>query len=152
VTALIHAELLKLCTRAHASALLMTLVFVPVAVSSEIPAPGKGGTALAIDDPDLLALAAGSGFLVPLLFVALLGGVAVTHEFRYGTITPTYLVEPRRHRVLAAKCVALALASAVVTTVTVLVGVPFAAALISSRGGEAIVGARHGRRWQPAPS
>jgi len=60
----------------------MTLVFVPVAVSSEIPAPGKGGTALAIDDPDLLSLAAGSGFLVPLLFVALLGGVAVTQEFR----------------------------------------------------------------------
>jgi ABC-2 type transport system permease protein len=145
VTALVRAELAKLCTRAYAGVLLVSMIFVPIALSSEIPEPGKGGTALSLDDPRLLALAVGTGFLVPLLFLALLGGVASTQEFRYGTITPTYLVEPRRHRVLAAKCVALALASALVTALTLAVAVPVAVALISSRGGDVTFGARF---WQ----
>ena len=95
MTALISAELLKLCTRAHAGVLLVAMIFVPIAVSSEIPKPGKGGTALSIYDPDLLALATGTGFVVPMVFIALLGGVAVAQEFRYGTVTSTYLIEPR---------------------------------------------------------
>ncbi len=81
MTALISAELLKLCTRAHAGVLLVSMFFVPVAVSSEIPQPGKGGAASSIYDPDLLALAVGTGFVVPMVFIALLGGVAVTQEF-----------------------------------------------------------------------
>ena len=145
MTALICAELLKLCTRAHAGVLLVAMVFVPVAVSSEIPQPGKGGTALSIYDPDLLALASGTGFVVPMVFVALLGGVAVTQEFRYGTVTSTYLIEPRRHRILVAKGVALALASLLTTAVTLVVAVPVALALINSRGGEVAVGVRF---WQ----
>jgi ABC-2 type transport system permease protein len=142
VNALVRAELLKLCTRAYAGVLLVTMAFVPLAVASEIPRRGKGGTALALDDPRLFALTVGTGFVVPLLFAVLLGGVASTQEFRYGTVTTTYLVEPRRLRVLAAKCLALALASVVVTAVTLLITVPFAAAMISSRGGTLDVGAR----------
>ena len=145
MTALISAELLKLCTRAHAGVLLVAMIFVPIAVSSEIPKPGKGGTALSIYDPDLLALATGTGFVVPMVFIALLGGVAVTQEFRYGTVTSTYLIEPRRNRVLIAKGVALAVASVLTTVVTLMVAVPVAVALISSRGGETVVGARF---WQ----
>jgi ABC-type transport system involved in multi-copper enzyme maturation permease subunit len=142
VNALIRAELLKLCTRTHAGVLLVTMAFVPLAVASEIPRRGKGGTALSLDDPGLFALAVGTGFVIPVLFAALLGGVAVTQEYRYGTVTTTYLVEPRRHRVLAAKCVALAVAGAVATTVTLLISVPFAAVMIGSRGGAVPVGAR----------
>ncbi len=145
MTALISAELLKLCTRAHAGVLLVAMIFVPIAVSSEIPEPGKGGTDLSIYDPDLLALATGTGFVVPMVFIALLGGVAVTQEFRYGTVTATYLIEPRRNRVLIAKGVALAVASVLTTVVTLMVAVPVAVALISSRGGETVVGVRF---WQ----
>ena len=35
--------------------------------------------------------------------MALVGVLAFTQEFRYGTITSTYLGEPRRPRVLVAK-------------------------------------------------
>jgi hypothetical protein len=37
------------------------------------------------------------------LFAGLLGAMAITTEFRHGTIRPTFLVEPRRVRVLGAK-------------------------------------------------
>ncbi len=145
MTALIDAELLKLSTRAHAGVFLVAMIFVPIAVSSEIPRPGKGGTALSIYDPDLLALAVGTGFVVPMVFVALLGGVAVTQEFRYGTVTSTYLTEPRRHRVLMAKIGALVVASLLTTAVTLSVAGPVAVALISTRGGHLHVGTRF---WQ----
>ncbi len=71
--------------------------------------------------------------------------LAFTQEFRYGTITSTYLVEPRRTRVLVAKWLSLALVSVVITTVTLVVAVPFGIALISSRGGKVSVGAQF---WQ----
>ena len=145
MTALIGAELLKLRTRAHAGVLLVSMIFVPIAVSSEIPKPGKGATALPLDDPDLLALATGIGFVVPMVLVALLGGVAVTQEFRYGTVTSTYLIEPRRHRVLAAKAIAMAVAALLTSALTLAVSAAVAVTLISSRGGEVIVGTRF---WQ----
>lgn len=44
------------------------------------------------------------------LFAALVGVMAVTTEFRYGTIRSTLLVEPRRVRVLASKLLAALLA------------------------------------------
>ena len=87
----------------------------------------------------------GVGFGVPLVLVVLLGGVAFTQEFRYGTVTSTYLVEPRRTRVLVAKWVTLALVSVVITTATLVVSVTFAIALIGSRDGEVSLGARF---WQ----
>src|SRR5207248_632864 len=44
------------------------------------------------------------------LFSALIGGIAVTAEFRHGTIRSTLLVTPDRRRVLAAKAITAALA------------------------------------------
>jgi ABC-type transport system involved in multi-copper enzyme maturation permease subunit len=38
-----------------------------------------------------------------MLFAALAGAVAITAEIRYGTIRPTFLVDPRRNSVMAAK-------------------------------------------------
>jgi ABC-2 type transport system permease protein len=49
-----------------------------------------------------------------ILFSALLGALAITAEFRTGTIRPTLLFTPRRSRVLAAKAV-VALAAGAVT-------------------------------------
>jgi len=70
----------------------------------------------------LLAFGHRCGRLVEVVMVLLLGVLALTQEFRYGTATSTYLVEPRRTRVLVAKWLALALASVVLTAVTLALG------------------------------
>jgi ABC-type transport system involved in multi-copper enzyme maturation permease subunit len=148
VNALITAELLKLRTRTHAGLLFATLALVPLTVAVSIPEAGNPDAPVSLDDASLLAVAVGNGLGgVPLVLAILLGGVAFTQEFRYGTVTPTYLVEPRRHRVLVAKCVSLALASAVVTAVSLVVAVPVGIALIGSRDGTVSLGTQF---WQMA--
>jgi hypothetical protein len=64
---------------------------------------GDKNAPVSLDDPGLLAGIVGIGFGVPEVIVVLLGGLAFTQEFRYGTATSTYLGEPRRTRVLVAK-------------------------------------------------
>ncbi|MFM9876786.1 MAG: ABC transporter permease [Rhodoglobus sp.] len=49
------------------------------------------------------------GYVVPLI----LGALSVTSEFRYQTLTPTFLAGPRRGVVLGAKVIVLAVAGAV---------------------------------------
>ena len=51
----------------------------------------------------------GWGTAVGALFASLLGAMSITAEIRYGTIRPTFLVTPRRERVIAAKLTASAL-------------------------------------------
>ena len=51
-----------------------------------------------------------SGVTIGVFFATLAGILAVTSEFRYGTIRPTLIVEPRRRVVVAAKLAAAALA------------------------------------------
>ena len=86
---------------------------------------------LAQEDQQLTLLGAGSSGAV--LFATFAGLLAVTSEFRYGTIRPTLLVQPRRRVVLAAK-----LAAAGIT------GVLFAVACLalSLGAGLAILAAR----------
>ena len=45
----------------------------------------------------------GRGEFLGALFAALLGALSITGEIRHGTIRPTFLVTPRRGRVIAAK-------------------------------------------------
>ncbi len=127
--------------------LLATLAMVTLTVTVTIPEPGNKDAPVPLDDPSLLAVAVGEGFGVPVVLAVLLGSMAFTQEFRHGTITSTYLVEPRRPRVLVAKWLTLALVSAVITTGTLMVGAPFGMALINARGGEVSVGAQF---WQMA--
>lgn len=140
--ALVLAELLKSrSTRTQVALMLGTLAFVPWTAALAIPGKGAEKVPVSLDDPRLLAVAVGSSFGAPLVLMLLLGGVAVTQEFRYGTVTSTYLVEPRRIRILVAKWVTLVLVGGAVTTLTLLVSVPVSAALIGSRGGEVSFGA-----------
>lgn len=59
--------------------------------------------------PIIYSTATAVGYVFPLI----LGALAVTGEFRYQTLTPTFLAQPRRGVVLAAKMVVLAIAGAV---------------------------------------
>jgi hypothetical protein len=141
VKALVHAELIKLrSTRMTAMLLAATLGLVMLTIATSVPGVFGESGLLSLDDPRLFAIVLGGGFGVPQVMMALLGVLAFTQEFRYGTASSTYLIEPRRSRVLVAKWLSLGLASVVLTMVTVAVSVPFGVGLIRSQGGEVIVG------------
>jgi ABC-2 type transport system permease protein len=55
----------------------------------------------------------GWGTTLGALFAALLGAMSITAEIRHGTIRPTFLITPRRERVIAAK-IAVSMAAGLV--------------------------------------
>ena len=140
MNALLHAELRKLrSTRMTAGLLLATLGLVALTVAVSVPDVGAANAPTTLGDPNLLAATVATSFGVPQLLMVLFGTLAVTQEFRYGTITSTYLGEPRRTRVLVAKWVSLALTSVVVTTATLVLSVAFGITLIRSRDSDVTV-------------
>jgi ABC-2 type transport system permease protein len=145
MTALVRAELLKLrSARITTWLLLATLALVTLTVVASTPTVDSESS-LTLVDPALLAVVVGSAFGVPQVLIALYGTTAFTQEFRYGTVTLTYLVEPRRPRIFIAKWLALALVSVVVTTATLALAVPLAILMIQHRDGDVTVGAQF---WQ----
>jgi ABC-2 type transport system permease protein len=142
--ALVHAEVLKLRTRTAAWLLLATLGLMALTITFTV---GDTNASVSLDDPGLLAGIVGISFGVPEVWVVLLGGLAFTQEFRYGTITSTYLGEPRRTRVLVAKWLSVALASVVITIATLALSATFGIALISSRNGDVTLATQF---WQMA--
>ena len=144
--ALLDAELLKMrSTRATALLVLATLVLAVLTVATMVPGVIEENSPISLDDAGLLAIVVGTGFGAPQVLMTLLGVLAVTQEFRYGTVTATYLGEPRRMRVLVAKGLSLALASVVITTLTLAVTVTLSIALIRSQDGDVTVAAQF---WQ----
>ena len=144
--ALVQAEVLKLrSTRTTPWLLLATLGLVALTISVTVPKAGDSNAMMSLDDPSVLAETVGSSFGVPQVLVVLLGGLAFTQEFRYGTVTSTYLGEPRRTRILVAKWLSLTAASVVVTLATLVLSVAFSIALIRSRDGDVTVAAQF---WQ----
>ena len=128
MTRLVAAELLKLRTTwAFWGFLLATIALVALGVSGQLAS--RDQTAAEIEPPpgaevdeaeffpppeeaakqDLLDAIQPTGDIIP-LFAVLLGALAFTAEFRYGTISQTFLVTPVRERVLGAKVGAYALA------------------------------------------
>ncbi len=101
MTAQMRAELLKLrSTRTNLglfSAMLGLVLFVVL----------LHGLGVSVEHirrrSDQLQLVFGRAELLGSLFAALLGALSITGEFRHGTIRPTFLVTPRRGRVVAAK-------------------------------------------------
>jgi ABC-2 type transport system permease protein len=146
--ALIHAELLKLrSTRTLLGLLVATLGLVALTVGFSVPKVGDKNAPVSLDDPHLATTIVAIGFGIPLVMAVLLGEIAFTQEFRYGTVTLTYLGEPRRARILFAKWLAAAASSVVITIATLALAVPFSIALIRSRDGEATLGTQF---WQIA--
>jgi hypothetical protein len=143
--ALVHAELLKVRSRTVGWLLFATLAMAALTVAVSVPKAGDHDAPVPLDDPDVLTVVVGGSLGVPLVLVVLLGGLAFTQEFRYGTATSTYLGEPRRARVLLAKLLSQLVTSVIVTLATLAVAVPFTIALIASRNGDVTVSTRF---WQ----
>lgn len=146
MTALVRAELLKLrSTRMLAWLLLATLAFAALTIAFNVPSATASSPGLALHEPALLARTVGDSFAVPQVTMVLLGALAFTQEVRYSTITSTFLVEPRRPRVLVAKGVALALASIAITAATLVVSCTVSIALIGAKHGNVTTGAQFGQ-------
>jgi ABC-2 type transport system permease protein len=86
---------------------------------------------LATRDNQLMVF--GRGEFLGALFAALLGAMSITAEVRHGTIRPTFLVNPRRGRVVAVKVWASTLIGA---------GFGFAASALAAAVGTAALRAR----------
>jgi ABC-2 type transport system permease protein len=107
VTAQLRSELLKQRTTRTNLALLAWMAGLVVLVVA-LHVLSFGVDDLSRDGNQMKIL--GLGTLIGALFAALMGAMSITGEFRTGTIRPTFLVAPRRTRVIAAKVVASMLA------------------------------------------
>jgi ABC-2 type transport system permease protein len=74
------------------------------------------------------------GSLLGALFAGLVGAMSITGEIRHGTIRPTFLITPRRGRVVAAKIAAGGLVGIVFGLVAVGVAVGVGSAALAARG------------------
>jgi ABC-type transport system involved in multi-copper enzyme maturation permease subunit len=109
MTAQLRSELLKQRSTRTNLALLGWMVGLVVLVVA-LHVLSFGVNDLSQDSNQMKIL--GLGTSVGALFAALLGAMSITGEFRTGTIRPTFLVTPRRSRVVAAKLAASMLAGA----------------------------------------
>ena len=102
MTALVRSELLKIRTTRAWWAYLIVIVLL-----TGIGTAGSIGSAEIADRSTLsfqLDLVSTAGLSV--LIAIILGITIVTTEFRHGTVTPTFLAEPRRERVILSKAIA----------------------------------------------
>jgi ABC-type transport system involved in multi-copper enzyme maturation permease subunit len=128
--ALVATELFKLRSTRTSLGLLAAmagLVLLAVSLHSLLPVETLGRR-----EAQLIIF--GRGEFLGALFAALLGALCVTAEIRHGTIRPTFLVTPRRDRVIAAKVVASVLVGAGFGLVAGAVGAATGAAAFRARG------------------
>ena len=77
------------------------------------------------------------------LFAALIGVMAITSEFRHGTIRSTFVVSPRRSRVIAAKVIASLLMGAAFGLAAIALSFGIGYAILSGRGVELTLDTNH---------
>jgi hypothetical protein len=99
VTGQLRSELLKLRTTRTAALLLAAAAALAV-FGACVEGATRATAELAKEDTQRTMF---SGGTTGVFFATLVGLLAITSEFRYGTIRPTLLFEPRRRVVLAAK-------------------------------------------------
>ena len=120
---LIRTELRKVrSTRAPRNTIIGVLAFVAFLAFALMADVGSGARGTpASDAPDMLRL--GPGLLVPIALL-LFGAVGAAGEFQHRTITGTFLLTPKRGRVLAAKLWAYGLLGAGVAAVATAISFP----------------------------
>jgi ABC-2 type transport system permease protein len=133
MTRLVHAELLKLWTTRTARTILalaaagtaaLTVAVLTLAGRPGQPALGADALRQLVGAPN-----------APLTLAALLLGIlGMAGELRHGTATPTFLVTPRRGRVVAAKLAASALAGLAVALVAAVVVLAIALPWLPAKG------------------
>ncbi len=102
MTALVQAELLKFrTTRVRWAYLTLIVVLTGIGTAGEIGSSEN-------DNRSTLSFQLGlvDTVGVAVLFAIIVGITIVTTEFRHGTVTPTFLAEPHRERVIVAKAIA----------------------------------------------
>jgi hypothetical protein len=133
--ALIHAELLKLRTVAMTGWLVAaSLLFVVLETLGLVLGGGTGANPGQNRDPHLLAVAVASAAAGDIVMLVL-GVLVLTHEFRFGAASASFMVEPRRGRVLIAKLIAVSTVSLGVAIVSIAIVVPLSVWLIPAHGG-----------------
>jgi ABC-2 type transport system permease protein len=131
VRALVRSELLKQgSTRTAVALLAAMLVLVSAAVLLHgLALPGED-----LERYELQLLVFGRGELLATVFAALLGALSFTNEIRHGTIRTTFLVSPRRSRVVAAKVWVSSLAGVAFGLVAGALAVGIGTASLNARG------------------
>jgi hypothetical protein len=100
VTALLRAELLRQRSTQTTVALFLAMFgLVGLAIALHVITPAASELATRSDQQTVFEV----GTRIGMLFAGLVGALAITAEFRYGTIRPVFLVTPRRWPVIAAK-------------------------------------------------
>lgn len=123
---LFRSELVKLTTiRTPWVLLLVSVAIAGIAAATFV---GTGS----LEDDRALALGQSASF--GSLFAAVIGILIVTNEYRHGTVMTTFLAEPRRLRVLAAKLAASALAGVVFAVAALAVTAAVALPWLEARG------------------
>lgn len=123
------SELVKLRTVRTPYYLLLGTVLISGGVAAGFV--GSGSVDRVDEDP---ALSLGQAASFGTLFVAVIGILIVTNEYRHGTIMTTFLAEPRRVRVLLAKLVAAALVGAFFALTALAAAAMVAVPWLSARG------------------
>jgi ABC-2 type transport system permease protein len=102
VTGQLRSELLKQRSTQTTLFLFLAMIgFVALAVTMHVIALGKAHLSTNAHQLAVFDIGTRAG----MIFAALAGALAITAEIRHGTIRPTFLVEPRRSPVIAAKLV-----------------------------------------------
>jgi ABC-2 type transport system permease protein len=127
---LLAGELLKLRTARAAYVYLIVLVAISAITAA---AQASAGHVFEIDDPEFQRDLVSNAVAAPLIAL-LLGIMSVTVEWRHGTITRTFLVTPRRLRVLVAKGVFALLLGVVLAVLAVFVVLVVAIPVLSGEG------------------
>ena len=129
---LIRAELLKLrTTRTFWWSVVAALAFVPVSIALAIAKIGTpSGTSLASAEGfrNVIAAASSGGVLVLLIGIVIMAG-----EFRFNTVTSTFLITPERKRVVGAKLAASSLVGLGIALVSSLLTLAIALPWLASR-------------------
>ena len=135
MTRQLQSELLKLrTTRTMALVALGAAAFTLFGAVVE----GVSKTAAELARSDAQREMFGAG-ITAVIFATLAGILVVTAEFRYGTIHPTLLVEPRRRVVLAAKLVAATFAGLLIAAACIAVSYGAGLIILAARGIDADV-------------